>query len=85
MRSTACHQVHASSTTQEKNMQANVGSIDRIIRIVIGLGLIGATLLGAIGAWGWLGVVLVATGVFRFCPAYLPFGWSSCKTRNKSR
>ncbi len=66
-------------------MQANVGSIDRIIRIVIGLGLIGATLLGAIGAWGWLGVVLVAAGVFRFCPAYLPFGWSSCKTRNKSR
>jgi Protein of unknown function (DUF2892) len=62
-------------------MKANVGTIDRIIRILIGLGLIGATLLGAIGAWGWLGVIPLATGVFRFCPAYLPFGLSTCQTR----
>ena len=66
-------------------MKANVGSIDRIIRIALGLGLIGATLSGVTGAWGWLGVVLVVTGAFRFCPAYLPFGWSSCKTRNKAK
>jgi hypothetical protein len=62
-------------------MQANVGSVDRMIRIVAGLALIGATLSGLIGAWGWLGVILVATGAFRFCPAYLPFGWGTCKTR----
>lgn len=61
-------------------MKANVGSIDRVIRILIGLGLIGATLSGAIGAWGWLGVIPLATGVFRFCPAYLPFGLRTCKT-----
>ncbi len=61
-------------------MKANVGNIDRVIRIVIGLGLIGATLSGAIGAWGWLGVIPLATGVFRFCPAYLPFGVHTCKT-----
>lgn len=61
-------------------MKANVGNIDRVIRIVIGLGLIGATLSGAIGAWGWLGVIPLATGVFRFCPAYLPFGVRTCKT-----
>lgn len=62
-------------------MQANVGSVDRIIRIVVGLALISATLSGSIGVWGWLGVILVATGVFRFCPAYLPFGLRTCKTR----
>lgn len=62
-------------------MKVNVGSIDRIIRIVIGLGLIGATLLGQIGVWGWLGVIPLATGVFRFCPAYLPFGMNSCSTK----
>ena len=62
-------------------MKANVGTIDRIIRILIGLSLIAATLMGAIGAWGWLGVIPLATGVFRFCPAYLPFGLSTCQTR----
>lgn len=61
-------------------MQANVGTIDRTMRVLAGLGLIGATLFGAIGAWGWIGVVPLATGMFRFCPAYLPFGIRTCRT-----
>ncbi|MBC7610522.1 MAG: DUF2892 domain-containing protein, partial [Polaromonas sp.] len=40
--------------------------------------LIAATLTGYIGVWGWIGLVPLATGVFRFCPAYLPFGLSTC-------
>ena len=59
-------------------MNHNIGTTDRIIRIVVGLALIGASLLGTIGAWGWIGLVPIATGVFRFCPAYLPFGLSTC-------
>ena len=59
-------------------MEANVGSIDRVIRILAGLALIGATLAGIIGSWGWIGVVPLATGVFRFCPAYLPLGLNTC-------
>lgn len=66
---------------QETAMKANVGSIDRVVRIVLGVALIGAAASGAIGAWGWLGVVPLATGVFRFCPAYLPFGLSSCRMK----
>ena len=62
-------------------MKANVGSVDRIIRILIGVILIGATLLGLIGAWGWLGVIPLATGVFRFCPAYFPFGFNTCSAK----
>lgn len=62
-------------------MKHNIGGIDRAARILIGLGLIGATLFGLIGAWGWLGVIPLATGVFRFCPAYLPFGLNSCRIR----
>lgn len=62
-------------------MQANVGSIDRAIRIAVGLALIAATLMGAIGPWGWLGLVPLATGVFRFCPAYLPFGMRTCAAK----
>jgi hypothetical protein len=60
------------------NMNANVGTIDRVIRIAAGAGLIAATVSGAIGAWGWIGVVPVLTGIFRFCPAYLPFGFRTC-------
>lgn len=57
----------------------NVGNIDRIIRIVAGVILIALTLGGYIGPWGWIGVVPVLTGLFRFCPAYLPFGLSTCR------
>lgn len=64
-------------------MKTNVGGIDRILRIVAGLVLIALTLAGTIGAWGWLGVVLLLTGVFRVCPAYLPFGMSSCPMRKQ--
>jgi hypothetical protein len=59
-------------------MQTNVGNLDRALRIALGAALIVATVTGVIGAWGWLGLVPLATGVVRFCPAYLPFGLSTC-------
>ena len=59
-------------------MKLNAGGLDRSLRIVAGLALIGLAATGTVGAWGWIGVVPLATGVFRFCPAYLPFGLSSC-------
>lgn len=62
-------------------MQANVGSIDRTIRILAGLGLIAATLAGVIGAWGWIGLIPLATGIFRFCPLYLPLGVRTCEAK----
>lgn len=63
-------------------MNPNVGTLDRSVRIVIGAALIAATVAGVIGPWGWLGVVPIATGLFRFCPAYLPFGLNTCATRS---
>ena len=59
-------------------MTANVGGIDRIARIALGIILVALTLMGTIGPWGWLGVVLVATGVIRFCPLYPLLGLSTC-------
>lgn len=59
-------------------MKSNLGTLDSAIRITAGLALIVATLLGLIGPWGWLGVVLIATGIFRFCPAYRLFGLNTC-------
>ena len=64
-------------------MKTNVGSIDRVIRIAVGLALVAGAISGVIGMWGWLGVIAIATGVFRFCPAYMPFGLSTCRTETK--
>lgn len=63
-------------------MKANVGSIDRIIRIVVGLALIGATLVGAIGLWGLIGIVPLLTGVFSVCPAYSLLRMNTCARKN---
>jgi hypothetical protein len=64
-------------------MKLNVGGIDRILRIVVGLALIGATLAGLIGVWGWIGVVLLLTGAFKFCPAYTLLGMNTCPMEKK--
>jgi Protein of unknown function (DUF2892) len=64
---------------QEKTMQANVGGLDRIARIAVGATLIALAATGTVGPWGWIGAVPVFTGLFRWCPAYLPFGLSTCK------
>ena len=55
-------------------MQANVGTIDRALRIVIGLVLIALAATGRIGAWGWIGILPVLTGIARVCPAYSILG-----------
>lgn len=62
-------------------MKANVGGIDRIARIGAGVVLIALAATGTVGAWGFLGVVPLATGLSGWCPAYLPFGLSTCKTK----
>lgn len=61
-------------------MSKNVGGIDRIARIVVGLVLIVATLLGMLPVWGYVGVVPLLTGAIGWCPAYLPFGIKTCRS-----
>ena len=60
-------------------MQANVGGIDRILRIAVGALLVSLAITNVIGMWGWLGLIPLATGVFRFCPAYPLLGIKTCK------
>ena len=61
-------------------MKYNVGTIDQVIRVVIGLVLITLAATGTVGVWGWIGVVVLLTGAFSFCPVYKLFGMS---TRSK--
>lgn len=65
------------------NMKSNVnvGGADKIARIVIGAVLIGLALTGVIGAWGWIGVLPLATGLLNFCPAYGLLGINTCKLK----
>ncbi len=65
-------------------MKTNVGSIDRILRIVGGLALIGFAIAGTIGIWGYIGIVPLLTGIFRTCPAYTLLGVSTCPVAAKS-
>lgn len=64
-------------------MKANVGGIDRILRALAGLTLIGAAALGVIGVWGYVGIVPLATALFRFCPAYTLLGIDTCPVRTE--
>lgn len=61
-------------------MNSNVGNIDRTLRIVVGLALIAWALMGG-PVWAWIGALPLATGLFRFCPAYTLLGMNTCGTK----
>jgi len=64
-------------------MKHNVGGIDRALRIIVGLVLVGLAVsdrMGytqTIGYWGWIGIIPLVTGLVSWCPLYLPIGFSS--------
>jgi hypothetical protein len=61
-------------------MKSNVGTVDRVLRILLGLGLIAWAVFLQGPIWAWIGVVPLATGLFRWCPAYSLIGINTCKT-----
>ena len=64
-------------------MKTNEGGIDRMVRIVAGLALLGLMAAGTIGWWGWLGIVPLATGLIGWCPAYTLLGLNTCPMKSK--
>lgn len=62
-------------------MLRNVGSLDRTLRVFVGLALIAAAWFGWVGAWGWIGALPLITGLAGTCPAYLPFAFSTCPAK----
>jgi hypothetical protein len=59
-------------------MGTNVGTLDRILRVVLGVVLIALVFVGPKTAWGWIGVIPLATAAFGFCPLYRILGMSTC-------
>lgn len=64
-------------------MVKNVGTLDKALRLIVGLGLIALTLTGMIGWWGLIGVVPVVTALANFCPLYRLIGIRTCKAPNQ--
>jgi hypothetical protein len=58
-------------------MALNIGNVDRLLRIVVGVALVTAALTGIVGAWGWIGVVPLVTGLVAWCPLYRALGIST--------
>lgn len=61
-----------------QKMSANVGGVDRILRILVGIALIAWAVMGG-PVWAWVGVVPLATGLVKFCPFYPLLGLSTCQ------
>jgi len=66
---------------EESRINVNVGSVDRAMRIVVGLGLVVLAATGVVGAWGFIGILVLLTGIVRVCPAYSLLGMNTCGTR----
>lgn len=59
-------------------MKANVGRVDKWIRILLGVALIAWALTNG-PVWAWIGIVPLATGLFNFCPLYRVLGINTCR------
>lgn len=62
-------------------LPVNVHPIERVLRVAVGVGLVGAAYAGAIGPWGYIGLVPILTGVLSSCPLYTLLGISTCPIR----
>lgn len=65
-------------------MTQNVGGLDRILRIIIGLGLLSLVFIGPQSPWGWLGLVPLGTALLGWCPPYALLGISTCPRKDKA-
>jgi len=60
-------------------MKCNLGHTDRLLRMTVGLTLMGLAGYGIVGAWGWIGIIPLATGIIGNCPAYSLLGVNTAK------
>lgn len=63
-------------------MSCNIGNIERVLRAIVGLGIISLIFVGPQSPWSWLGLVPLATAVVGWCPPYALLGINTCGTNN---
>jgi len=62
-------------------MTINEGTVDRVIRVVAGLVILSLAFVGPKSAWGYIGLLPIATGLVGYCPAYSLFGINTCPAK----
>ncbi|MBS0238392.1 MAG: DUF2892 domain-containing protein [Proteobacteria bacterium] len=65
-------------------MTCNIGRVERVLRALVGAGLISLVFVGPHSAWGWIGLVPLATAVLGWCPPYALLGISTCRNGTKN-
>jgi hypothetical protein len=65
-------------------MKINEHPVERVIRVAVGVGLVGMAVMGTIGVWGYIGVVPILTGALGTCPLYTLFGLSTCPVKTRT-
>jgi hypothetical protein len=66
----------------EAAMTCNIGGIERLLRAIVGLALISLVYVGPQTAWGWIGLVPLATAIVGWCPPYALLGINTCRARS---
>lgn len=64
-------------------MSRNEGTVDRVLRVVLGLVLLSLTVVGPQSLWGLIGLVPLVTGLVGYCPVYTLFGLRTCPLKNR--
>ncbi len=62
-------------------LPTNEHPMERVLRTVLGLGVLSLAFVGPKSPWGYLGIVPLATGLLGSCPLYTLFGWSTCPVK----
>jgi hypothetical protein len=68
--------------TRRAAMPRNEGTIDRILRVAVGLAILSLAFIGPKTPWAYLGLLPLITGLVGFCPAYALFGWRTCRPKS---
>jgi hypothetical protein len=66
-----------------KLLPSNEGTLDRALRVALGLGLLALVFVGPQTMWGWVGLVPLITGLVGSCPIYTALGFSTCPVSPK--
>lgn len=67
------------------NMERNVGDIERVVRVVAGLGILSLVFVGPQTLWGLIGILPILTGLTGWCPPYSLLGINTCRVKPDSK
>jgi hypothetical protein len=65
-------------------MKRNIGGTERVVRVVVGAGILALAFVGPASAWGYLGLAPLVTGLVGWCPPYALLGINTCSAREKA-